>query len=160
MSESDHSSTPIRRGMREWAVAAAGSLLLLYYCFTTALLLLYYCVPTPPLPSAAACELAAAACGSVGACSAELAAYVSIRQHTSAYVSVRQHTSESVSIRQHTSAYGQQQQLGLSVHAARKRLRRRLLRGLRASRSTSSTCQYLYFCTSKASKPSTCCCVG
>ncbi len=34
-----------------------------------------------------------------------VAAYVSIRQHTSAYVSIRQHTSACVSIRQHASAY-------------------------------------------------------
>ncbi len=34
-----------------------------------------------------------------------MAAYVSIRQHTSAYVSIRQHTSAYVSIRQNTSAY-------------------------------------------------------
>jgi hypothetical protein len=32
-------------------------------------------------------------------------AYVSIRRHTSAYVSIRQHTSAYVSIRQHTSAF-------------------------------------------------------
>jgi hypothetical protein len=55
-----------------------------------------------------------------------------ICQHTSAYVSIRQHTSAYVSIRQHTMA---EIWSPYSLHA--------------------STCQYLYFCTSKASKLST-----
>jgi hypothetical protein len=37
--------------------------------------------------------------------SPSLAAYVSVRQHTSAYVRIRQHTSALRSMRQHTSAY-------------------------------------------------------
>ncbi len=53
-----------------------------------------------------------------------------IMRHTSAYVSIRQHTSAYVSIRQHTSAVKDDGSLPLS--------------------------QYLYFCTSKASKLSTC----
>jgi hypothetical protein len=47
----------------------------------------------------------------------------SVRQHTSAYVSIRQHTSAYVSIRQHTS-----------------------------SGSGAQPRQYVFFCTSKASK--------
>jgi hypothetical protein len=71
-------------------------------------------------------------------------AYVSIRQHTSAHVSTRQNTSAYVSIRQHTPAYVRLRQtgrriFGLSVSSATKLLR----------------CQYLYFCTSNASKVST-----
>ena len=67
-------------------------------------------------------------------------AYVSIRQHTSAYVSIRQHTSAYVSIRQRTSAYVS---ICHRVAAGLVQLLQRLLR------------QYLYCCTSKASKSST-----
>ncbi len=68
-------------------------------------------------------------------------AYVRIRQHSSAYVSIRQHTSAYVSIRQHTSAY-----VSIRMKEADfiSRACTHFLRG-----------QYLYFCTSKASKLST-----
>jgi hypothetical protein len=109
-------------------------------------------------------------------------AYVSIRQHTSAYVSIRQHTSERclcmpsatsayvsirqhpsasvsirakgacvcrlpVSIRQHTSAY-------VSIRQHTSAYVREVLVHDSAKTGT-QTCQYLYFCTSKASKLST-----
>jgi hypothetical protein len=68
-------------------------------------------------------------------------AYVSIRQHSSAFVSIRQHTSAYVSIRQHTSAYipSSASSSGRFIRTPRRRLLR----------------QYLYCCTSKASKLST-----
>jgi hypothetical protein len=79
-------------------------------------------------------------------------AYVSIRQHTSAYVSMRQHTSAYVSIRQHTSAY-----VSIRQHTS-------ACVSIRQHTSDARDCepeplqlvgllrQYLYFCTSKASK--------
>ncbi len=63
-------------------------------------------------------------------------------KHTSAYVSIRQHTSAYVSIRQHTSAYVSIRHIyGILVRV--RDSYELLLR------------QYLYFCTSKASKLST-----
>ncbi len=56
--------------------------------------------------------------------------------HTSAHVSIRQHTSAYVSIRPHTSAY--------EVERCQREVALRIL------------LRYLYFCTSKASKVSTC----
>jgi hypothetical protein len=85
---------------------------------------------------------------------ARSSAYVSIRQHTSAYVSIRlqvrnekllarHHTSAYVSMRQHTSAYVRH------TSAYNEQL---LARGVAVER----VCNYWYFCTSKASKLSTC----
>jgi hypothetical protein len=84
-----------------------------------------------------------------------MSAYVSIRQHTSAYASVC-HTlppdarmlqlSAYVSIRQHTSAYA------TPVAAQRRAARRADAAVVQVQR------QHLYFCTSKASKMSTCSC--
>ena len=61
-----------------------------------------------------------------------------IRQHMSAYVSIRQHTPAYVSMRQHTSARQLLNTRRKSVFALLQLLS-----------------QYLYFCTSKASKLST-----
>jgi hypothetical protein len=88
-------------------------------------------------------------------------AYVSIRQHTSAYVEVHMypcrlylphlHTSAYVSIRQHTSAYDSIRQHTSAYVSIR----------MKEADFISCTCthflrgQYLYFCTSKASKLST-----
>jgi hypothetical protein len=73
-------------------------------------------------------------------------AHVRIRQHASAYVSMRQHASAYVSIRQHTSAY-----VSIRQHTSGRR------RGcLRQTDKRQTQRQYLYFCTSKASKLSTC----
>jgi hypothetical protein len=63
------------------------------------------------------------------------------RQHTSAYVSILQHTPAYISIRQHTSAYASIHQYtccvsSLTISSAWQAHQR----------------QYLYFCTSKASK--------
>jgi hypothetical protein len=78
--------------------------------------------------------------------------YVSIRQHTSAYVSIRHHTSAYVSICQHMSAYFSMRQ-HMSAYV-----------NIRQHTSDARDCepeplqpvgllrQYLYFCTSKASK--------
>jgi hypothetical protein len=80
-------------------------------------------------------------------------AYVSIRQHTSACVSIRQHASAYVSIRQHTSAYVSTRQylffFGLLILpvVTPVQVAVYIVRLLR---------QYLYCCTSKASKLSTC----
>jgi hypothetical protein len=69
-------------------------------------------------------------------------AYVSRRQHTSAYVSIRQHTSAYVSIRQHTSAFVSiRQHTSASWSSCAKSL----------NPIVCPLCQYLYFCTSKAS---------
>jgi hypothetical protein len=81
--------------------------------------------------------------------------YVSIRQHTSAYVSIRQHTSAYVSIRQHASAYVSIRQNTLAFWLFCVQLQRD------PTHYSALTCQlvrcpYLYFCTSKASKLSTC----
>jgi hypothetical protein len=65
-------------------------------------------------------------------------AYVSVRQRTSAYVRIRPHTSAYVSIRRHTSAY-----VSIRQHTPY----RYLVPVLRWRQR-----QYLYFCTSKASK--------
>jgi hypothetical protein len=65
-------------------------------------------------------------------------AYVSIRQHPSASVSIRQHTSAYVSIRQNSSAYVSIRKGGMKLLAHEPP---------RAAQR-----QYLYFCTSKASK--------
>jgi hypothetical protein len=73
-------------------------------------------------------------------------AYISMRQHTSACVSIHQHASAYISMRQHTSAYvsiRQQAELGVLWLRPRVPGMLHLLR------------QYLYFCTSKTSKPST-----
>ncbi len=77
-----------------------------------------------------------------------------IRQHTSAYVSIRQHTSAYVGIRRHTSSYAQAVSVRTSRPAGRtkgKSAQQRKQAGRRQQR------QYLYFCTSKASKLSTWC---
>ena len=73
--------------------------------------------------------------------------YVSIRPHTSAYVSIRQHTSAYIRIRQHTPAYIRIRQHGRGEVVRDKRVSSRTAQLLR---------QYLYFCTGKASKLSTC----
>jgi hypothetical protein len=69
------------------------------------------------------------------------AAYVSIRLHTC----IRQHTSAYVSIRQHTSAYVSRCCRCCSGRVPARSTHNQLLR-----------CQYLYCCTSKASKVRTC----
>jgi hypothetical protein len=87
---------------------------------------------------------------------AMLAAYVSIRQHTPAYVSIRQHMPAYVSIRQHTSAY-----VSIRQHPSAYVSIRQLHHlgdgnvGELGSLDVHAQSQYLYFCTSKASKLST-----
>jgi hypothetical protein len=97
-------------------------------------------------------------------------AYVSVRPHTSAYVSIRPHTSACVSIRPHTSAYVSIRQ-NTSAHVSiRQHTCAVILSKLSApltappvtpppvpltaslSLAPRLSCQYLYFCTSKASK--------
>jgi hypothetical protein len=85
----------------------------------------------------------------------QTSANVSKRQQTSANVSIRQHTSANVSKRQHTSAHVTR----LRVHVTRgfggspERMPATSLFGANIHQKTS---QYLYFCTSTASKLSTC----
>jgi hypothetical protein len=115
-----------------------------------------------------------------------LSAYVSIRQHTSAYVSIRQHTSAYVSIRplprellpQLTDLFAhllslRHEGVNLRVTGAKARAHLRQHKSAYFSirqhegdnlRVTDAKAraplrqqgQYLYFCTSKASKLSTC----
>jgi hypothetical protein len=84
-----------------------------------------------------------------------------IRQHTSAYVSIRQHTSAYVSIRQPTSAYVSIRQHIICVDY--NGLQVRFEGGIVLPPQVSAFVllhqllrQYLHFCTSKASKLSTC----
>ncbi len=92
-------------------------------------------------------------------------AYVSIRQHTSAYVSIRQHTSAYVSIRVSASAYVSMRKtiydtahVSMRQHASAHTSAYVSIR--QHAQDASRNCQrrprqYLYLCTSKASKLST-----
>ncbi len=103
-------------------------------------------------------------------------AYGSIRQHTSVftgqpaarrqrcqrtrgYGSIRQHTSAYGSIRQHSSAYLQRDVSVASgrAHGERVRNKRHVEKLLLAGLQQRLLRQYLYFCTSKASKLSSTC---
>jgi hypothetical protein len=102
-------------------------------------------------------------------------AYVSIRQHTSAYVSIRKHTSAYVSIRQHTTCVFDslrnlvKHRIQLLLPFRRSLCREGvsictfvLVKQVNSAPTSIPTlslprrCQYLYFCTGKASKLSSC----